>query len=82
MASVLIVTSHPDSVVRNNNPVVFGIDALTPLEVRHIVRDVVPLVAGRLGIVKFLENAAGFVDELLAVGPRGCHRPVALRWME
>ena len=82
MLGVSIVTSEPDSIVRDLNGVVLSHLRLAPLEIEDIVCDVVPLFACVFCVVKLFENPAGFILKLSTGGPGSSKGPVALSWME
>ena len=82
MLSVSVITSEPDSVVRDLHGVVLGHLRLAPFEIEDIVCDVVPFFACVFRVVELFENPAWFILELSTGGPGSSKGPVALSWME
>ena len=79
---VVRVTGDPDTIVRDHKTVLNGRGALTPLEVKDVVGNVVPVLANIFSVVEFFVNAAGFVLEFSAGSPGGSHSPGTLGRME
>jgi hypothetical protein len=82
VAAVRIVAGDPDSVVGNRDALLFGVGALSPLEVEDVIRDVDPLSSDILRVVELLVNSAWLISELSTSRPGSCHGPVALCGME
>ena len=82
MLLVVGVAGHPDAVVRDIEAVLDGGSALSPLEVKDVVGDVVPVLASVLRIVELFVDSAGLVLELSAGRPGGGQSPRALRRVE
>lgn len=76
------VAGHPDALIRNDNSLSDSKWRLSPFEVEDVVRDISPILAEVLTVVKLLVDTAGLVHELGAGGPRGCKSPLALSRME
>ena len=82
MLLVVGVASHPDTVVGNVVSVLDGCGALSPLEVKHVVGHVIPVLANVLRVVELFVDSAWLVYELGARRPRGGESPRALRRVE
>lgn len=63
------ISGDPDALVRDNDTVLNGNWGLSPLEVKDVVRDVIPVLTDVLSVVKFFVNAARLIDELGAGSP-------------
>ena len=82
MTLVFGVACEPNAVVRNSHAVFLCVGALAPLEVEHVVGDVVPLLARVFSVVQLFVDAARFVHKLGAGGPAGSKGPIALNGVE
>lgn len=69
MAFVFRVPGHPDAVVVDRDAVLLSMFALSPLEVKNVVRHVNPLSTVVLRVVKFFEDSARLVNELRTSRP-------------
>lgn len=69
MLRVGVVSCEPDSIIWDNDSLVFCRLRLAPFEVEYVVRDVVPLDSTVLRVVELLVDPAWLIIELGTGGP-------------
>ena len=69
MTIVIVVSGHPNSVIRDRNTLGFSDCTLSPFKVEDVISYVIPFLPDVLCVVEFLVNAAWLVLELSTCCP-------------